>query len=462
MRAPRDDDARLALLADMCRLNALVAVKRAGSGHLGSSFSALDIVVHLLYEELNTARARLGAPRPRRLLLLEGPRRARPLRGAARARRDPDRAAAAAAAARRARRASRRRRPRDRGELRLARDGHLEGTRHRLGEAAPRPRRPRRRDDRRRRAPGGPELGGAAGARRTSALGEPLGRSSTATSSSPTSRPRRSSRSATSRRSSRAFGWHVETLRRARPRRAPRACSPTSATVDDGPKALVARHDQGARASRSWSTRRARRGRRHVPLARRRARRRGTSRGRTPSSTRASRAARGARPRALGSSRSTAARTRCASARGRAGERRRSAGAGEGDGRVRRRGVRRGARSSSRDERDELVVLDADLASDCRVRAFELAHPERFVECGIAEQDMVSMAAGLARQGLLPVVNSFASFLAVARERADLQPGERGHEGRLRAPLRRADPGRARQVAPEPPRHLPARRAART
>ncbi len=59
-------------------------------------------------------------------------------------------------------------------------------------------------------------------------------------------------------------------------------------------------------------------------------------------------------------------------------------------------------------ERDDLVVLDADLASDCRVRAFELAYPDRFVECGIAEQDMVSTAAGLARHGLLPVVNSFA------------------------------------------------------
>lgn len=57
-------------------------------------------------------------------------------------------------------------------------------------------------------------------------------------------------------------------------------------------------------------------------------------------------------------------------------------------------------------------MLDADLASDCRVRGFELRYPERFVEVGIAEQDMVSMAAGLARQGLLPVVNSFASFLA--------------------------------------------------
>ncbi len=60
----------------------------------------------------------------------------------------------------------------------------------------------------------------------------------------------------------------------------------------------------------------------------------------------------------------------------------------------------------------ELVVLDADLASDCRIRGFELRYPDRFIEVGIAEQDMVSMAAGLARLGLLPVVNSFASFLA--------------------------------------------------
>ena len=63
-------------------------------------------------------------------------------------------------------------------------------------------------------------------------------------------------------------------------------------------------------------------------------------------------------------------------------------------------------------ERPEVVVLDADLASDCRIRAVELEQPSRFVEVGIAEQDLVSMAAGLARQELLPVVNSFASFLA--------------------------------------------------
>ena len=77
-------------------------------------------------------------------------------------------------------------------------------------------------------------------------------------------------------------------------------------------------------------------------------------------------------------------------------------------------------------EREDLVVLDADLASDCRVRAFELAYPERFVECGIAEQSMVSTAAGLARHGLLPVVNSFASFLASrANEQIYNQASER-------------------------------------
>lgn len=62
--------------------------------------------------------------------------------------------------------------------------------------------------------------------------------------------------------------------------------------------------------------------------------------------------------------------------------------------------------------RKDLVVLDADLSSDCKTRDFENAYPERFIENGIAEQDMVSMAGGLAQKGLLPVVNSFASFLA--------------------------------------------------
>ena len=63
-------------------------------------------------------------------------------------------------------------------------------------------------------------------------------------------------------------------------------------------------------------------------------------------------------------------------------------------------------------KRKDLVVLDADLASDCRIRSIEIKYPDRFIENGIAEQDMVSMAGGLARQGFLPVVNTFASFLA--------------------------------------------------
>jgi len=77
-------------------------------------------------------------------------------------------------------------------------------------------------------------------------------------------------------------------------------------------------------------------------------------------------------------------------------------------------------------ERDDLIVLDADLASDCRTRAFELAYPDRFVQCGIAEQDMVSTAAGMARHGLLPVVNSFAAFLA---SRANEQIYNQASEG---------------------------------
>lgn len=61
--------------------------------------------------------------------------------------------------------------------------------------------------------------------------------------------------------------------------------------------------------------------------------------------------------------------------------------------------------------RKDIVVLDADLAADIRVREFELTWPARFIELGIAEQDMVSTAAGIASQGMLPIVNSFASFL---------------------------------------------------
>jgi len=61
---------------------------------------------------------------------------------------------------------------------------------------------------------------------------------------------------------------------------------------------------------------------------------------------------------------------------------------------------------------DKLIVLDGDLSADCKLRKFEKMFPDRFIENGIAEQDMVSMAGGLARMGLVPVVSTFASFLA--------------------------------------------------
>ncbi len=63
-------------------------------------------------------------------------------------------------------------------------------------------------------------------------------------------------------------------------------------------------------------------------------------------------------------------------------------------------------------QREDLVVMDADLSADCGLRLFENAFPQRFIESGIAEQDMVSTAGGLALQGLLPIVNSFGVFLA--------------------------------------------------
>ena len=58
-----------------------------------------------------------------------------------------------------------------------------------------------------------------------------------------------------------------------------------------------------------------------------------------------------------------------------------------------------------------LVALDADLYLDCGLIPFRQRFPERFVECGIAEQDMVSQAGALALGGMLPAVHSFASFL---------------------------------------------------
>ena len=63
-------------------------------------------------------------------------------------------------------------------------------------------------------------------------------------------------------------------------------------------------------------------------------------------------------------------------------------------------------------ERRDVVVMDADLMVDLALAPIRDAHPDRFIECGIAEQDMVSQASGLAAGGMLPVVHSFATFLS--------------------------------------------------
>lgn len=61
-----------------------------------------------------------------------------------------------------------------------------------------------------------------------------------------------------------------------------------------------------------------------------------------------------------------------------------------------------------------IVVLDGDLGSSTRADIFEAAHPDRFFQMGIAEQNLLGVAAGMATVGFIPFVSTFACF-AVAR-----------------------------------------------
>ena len=63
-------------------------------------------------------------------------------------------------------------------------------------------------------------------------------------------------------------------------------------------------------------------------------------------------------------------------------------------------------------EAKNLVVLDADLAGATKTGVFKKAFPDRFFDCGIAEANMVCMAAGMATVGLVPFASSFAMFAA--------------------------------------------------
>ena len=63
-------------------------------------------------------------------------------------------------------------------------------------------------------------------------------------------------------------------------------------------------------------------------------------------------------------------------------------------------------------EHENLVVLDADLAGATKTAVFKKAFPDRHFDCGIAEANMMCVAAGLATTGLVPFASSFAMFAA--------------------------------------------------
>ncbi len=63
-------------------------------------------------------------------------------------------------------------------------------------------------------------------------------------------------------------------------------------------------------------------------------------------------------------------------------------------------------------EHEDIVVLDADLAGATKTGIFKKAFPERHINCGIAEGNMMAVAAGLAAAGKVPFASSFAMFAA--------------------------------------------------
>ncbi len=62
-------------------------------------------------------------------------------------------------------------------------------------------------------------------------------------------------------------------------------------------------------------------------------------------------------------------------------------------------------------DHDDIIVLDADLAAATKTEIFKKAYPDRFFDCGIAEANMIGVAAGLAAAGKVPFAASFAMFV---------------------------------------------------
>ena len=418
--AGADRDATLALLADACRLNALVAVKQAGSGHLGSTFSALDVVVHLLFAELDAAERGFDDPDRDVFFSSKG--------------HDVPGLYAALFALGVV--------PRER-LLRLRRlgglDGHpdvgvpgIEASSGSLGMGISKGRGialAKRRLGREGRVvvmTGDGELQeGQNWEALQAAAHERLGRLWVVVDRNEVQSDKRTEEIVALgdlETKLRAFGWQVETVD-GHDHAALRAVFARFREGDDTPKALVARTVKGkgvsfmehpaalAEGGGTYRWHAGAPGDEPFALAVAELEARLAERC----------AALGLSPLALETAEPETA------VRGLEGEPESGAGS---------RGVAVSdeyvveaygdALLELAAQRDDLVVLDADLASDCRVRAFELAYPERFFQSGIAEQDMVSTAAGMARHGLLPVVNSFASFLASrANEQIYNQASER-------------------------------------
>ena len=391
LAAPALRGARRRAFAALARINTLYMIAGAWSGHIGTSFSSLEIMSWLFLQR--DARSRQGRDGVRHLLLVEGARRAGALRGADRPRPAAGREAAPAAAAARAAGPPARRDAVRPGQHRLARHGHLQGEGDGARQPAGRPAAPHLRADRRRRAAGRAVLGvaavgGDARPRRDRR------RSSITTRSSRTPGSHEVSRLGDLEAKLRAFGWHVSRVRRPRRGRA-RAHVPRARRRDRSAEGDHRRHGQG-QGRQLHGRAGGDEGRRALPLS--------LGRARPNASTTA----------ALGGA-AGHGRTRCSPS---------SASA--------RWPPSRASRNPRREPRQTdnlvaayeqalvapangsptLLALDADLVKDCGLVSFAKRFPERFVECGIAEQDMVSMACGMARRGALPIVHSFACFLA--------------------------------------------------
>ena len=437
-RASADPIARASCSPTSAALNTLYMIMQAGSGHIGSSFSSTDLITWLWTEELVDANS--GAPGADTYFSSKG-HDAPALYSLliALGKLDFESDPPAAAPRRPARPSGRRDDAVHRDQHRIARHGDLEGLRHGARAALHRPRRPHRGDDRRRRAAGRADLGIAAAVRQRAAVGD--------------HRRRRSQQAAVGlgrRRGqrSRADRGQVPRVRLGgAPRRRPRLRrhSRRVRAFRDRRRSAEGAHRRHDQRQRRVVHGRPRLRRPDVSLPRRRAVAEGLPRRRRRADDRGS--TRGCRGSA---SRRCALRERAA-----AGPRRARQTGTPGAG-LRRRAAPDGAARAPRSSSSTPIC--------CRTAASKRSRtelPERFIECGIAEQHMVSAAGGMALNGMLPVVHSFACFLSTRANEHIYNNATERTKDHLHGDARRRRARRTRALAPIGPRHLGDRLGAR-